>query len=604
MLNMVRLLLFCCLSACFNARASVSIQSIDLNAPLPMGAFALKANQAADLSLTHGTLTLKPEKAQARRKVFSAPESFVYIQDTQPPVFGQNRLLIPEITIDFTVQPDPSKGSVKHKFVPAGRDLQLSEHPTWDYIVGVGDIIPKNDEHGHGYRVSLPFALVEKNQNCVHNGVILADLNETGETSDFYYQISSETCAYYKADMWGKGRATSSESAKMPSSEPITEATEPLSMSKVADKYRGINLSQLLLEDVIEQQDMTNIGWVIDGKHYVPQCQTRAGTYPFCDQLVLPSYSLAKSIFAGLITMRLQQRFGDVLDQSVVDWISQCNNDSNRQRWQDVTFSDLLNMTTGNYLSTEHSADESASHMASFFNTASHINRLEYACNQFPRKQAPGEQFVYHTSDTYLLGAGLQAYWKAKADNPQSDVFTDVLVSEIFSQAGLSAVVNKTRRTQDGFKQPFAGYGLFLLPSDVMKLMEFLNQQLSVPESSMFDRQSFENAMRISSSVGTQTAFKNIRYSNSFWAYNLKETIGCEEDSYVPYLMGYGGLSVVFLTPEIQFYYISDSHVYNWRGAAIELHKFTDLCDGFRPTQEQNNKGVYTWLNKLVRTWR
>jgi hypothetical protein len=50
-------------------------------------------------------------------------------------------------------------------------------------------------------------------------------------------------------------------------------------------------------------------GFVIDGVHYSGGCPTRHGAYPFCENLDLPSYSLAKSMVAGIALMRLERLY-------------------------------------------------------------------------------------------------------------------------------------------------------------------------------------------------------------------------------------------------------------------------------------------------------
>ena len=57
-----------------------------------------------------------------------------------------------------------------------------------------------------GYaRASLPFALIQRNQNCVHNGemTFLFSNSATPNISNVYYQITQETCYPMKFDMWG-----------------------------------------------------------------------------------------------------------------------------------------------------------------------------------------------------------------------------------------------------------------------------------------------------------------------------------------------------------------------------------------------------------------
>jgi CubicO group peptidase (beta-lactamase class C family) len=96
--------------------------------------------------------------------------------------------------------------------------------------------------------------------------------------------------------------------------------------------------------------------------------------------------------------------------QPISKWVKQCTGDD----WDDVTFSDSLDMSTGNYNSAMYHADEASPKKFAFFNATTNSQRLAFVCNHYSRKSTSGKTFVYHTSDTYLLGAGLNAYVKSK----------------------------------------------------------------------------------------------------------------------------------------------------------------------------------------------
>ena len=170
--------------------------------------------------------------------------------------------------------------------------------------------------------------------------------------------------------------------------------------------------------------------------------------------------------------------------------------------------------------------------------------------------------------------------WHGSKMHGFAPMLSDVLVKRIFAAAQLSELAQKSRRTQGSTEQPFAGYGLFLLPGDFHKLADFIQQQWQNPAATAALLHSDMLADTLQPHVHNTlaTEFANIRYHNSFWAYNLKPILGCEQDNYVPYMMGYGGLALVFLRPDLQFYYVSDGHQYNWRDAAIELNKLADIC--------------------------
>jgi hypothetical protein len=90
--------------------------------------------------------------------------------------------------------------------------------------------------------------------------------------------------------------------------------------------------------------------------NYVSRCQTRYGAYAFCDNMRLPSYSLAKSSFGGLAMMWLGQQYGsEVYGQLIRDYVPQYADGGD---WTNVTFSNAADMATGNYISADNQADE------------------------------------------------------------------------------------------------------------------------------------------------------------------------------------------------------------------------------------------------------
>ena len=54
----------------------------------------------------------------------------------------------------------------------------------------------------------LPFSVQQKNENCLHNGLLSFLIADSGQISDVIYQISSETCLYFKFNLLGRAEAT------------------------------------------------------------------------------------------------------------------------------------------------------------------------------------------------------------------------------------------------------------------------------------------------------------------------------------------------------------------------------------------------------------
>ncbi|MFT6529529.1 MAG: hypothetical protein ACJAZB_001172 [Psychrosphaera sp.] len=518
-----------------------------------------------------GQVTIKANVQQSYLELIETSDSYNFELTTRPADFTVKRQVLPDMQFDFV--------TYKNKFIPAKQQLTISDHPHWDYILAVGDIWQVEPNQAI-YHVTMPFNLVEKNQNCVHNGVltfVIDNRQNKAVQSPFYYQISSETCLYYKVDMWGNGRVSIAKSKDTTGSLSQglltqyqqqqhdllpTKTMASLTAPKPDKKgSKQLGFSQLSLPNLIKPEDMTSYGLTLNGQHYVSQCQTRAGVYPYCAELVLPSYSTAKTIFAGLSMVLLKQEYNELYQQKVSDWVPECNS----AQWQDVTFLQLLNMTTGNYDSLYQTGDEGAEHSQIFFAAGQHNTKVKYACQQFKRKTTPGTKFVYHTSDTYLLGTALNHFIKDKKGQ-QTDVFDYVFANNLWKKLKLNPVAYSTLRTNDDIGQPFVGYGLFFTRDDVFKV----SQYLATVSARLFNPQQAEQ--------GALTSFATTRYDKSFWKQNIASHTNCNQDHWLPYLSGYGGISIVLVQANIQYFYFSDSGVYDWSQAITGLDSESPIC--------------------------
>ena len=269
------------------------------------------------------------------------------------------------------------------------------------------------DEPGdRGYsRASLPFTLEERNANCMHNGVLTFLFKTDGTISNVAYQIASETCKYAQFDMWGLA-AAKYVPEKIANAAKIAAAyegevahrlpTKPI--ADLAKDYPGIDPARFGSATEIDPDEMTTYGLVVEGVNYVGACNTRLGAYPYCAEMDLPSYSLAKSIFAGEASMRLALLYPGAMQRTIADYVPAC---AKAGTWSDVSFANTLDMATGHYLLPADQADENSTDITPFFVADTHEGRIGFACTHYPRKAPPGTRWVYHTADTYILGTAL-----------------------------------------------------------------------------------------------------------------------------------------------------------------------------------------------------
>ena len=532
-----------------------------------MSAFAPAGNARRARQHFEGRLTLQGQAGSAGFREYTDDYGVIDASDSA-------HKHLPDFAFDF-IQFDEA-------LVPVRRGAIPGEHPYWEFILGIGRVWQEPGD-GDYSRAALPFSLQEVNANCTHNGVLSFLYKTDGGVSRVAYQISSETCAYFKFDMWGTQKASYVPRAmadrKALARSYRHELASRLPRKPIADlarDYPGVDPASFGHPGDISPAHMTTWGVVVDGVHYVGGCPTRAGAYPFCEELHLPSYSLAKSVFAGLALMRLEKLYPGTRGKIVADYVPECVASGN---WSDVTFENLLDMTSGNYLSPADYADETAAHSDEhFFFKQQHREKIDYACNYFPRNALPGQRFVYHTSDTYILGTAMNALLK-RVGGENTDILTDLVVPDIWRTLALGPAIEASRRTLDSVAQPFTGFGLTLQPDDVARFARFFDPTDPRAEQ-LLDRGLYRAALQrderdrglVASADGSS------RYNNGFWALRVDDLPGCGDARFIPFMSGFGGISVVLMPNGVTYYYFSDNNDFSFRRAIGEAAKIRGYC--------------------------
>jgi len=462
--------------------------------------------------------------------------------------------------------------------VPQVRTIQRSEHPYWEWQFSPGTIWLQVNEEGYR-RVMFPFSLQEKNANCTHNGILLFALDENDKPTNGVFQIASETCAYLQFNLTGR-LAINLIPSQFDNSvglleEFVVEKLEEIPVftaKNLREDYPKLNI--LALKPTTPNES-TISGVVINGKHYRLNCSTRFGDYPSCEYLALPSYSTAKSIVGGIGLMRLEKIVPNIGDVLLTKVVPECTED----RWKGVTLNDLINMRTGNYLSKNTMVDESSERVLKFFSATTNAQKLKQSCGMYPHRSLPGKRFSYHTTDTYLAGVMMSRLFTRMTK--RNDFYTDILVNEIWHPLTLSPLMNDSKRTYDNDEQPFFGFGLTYLIDDVIKLSSFLQTQITIDkEDALLDQTMLESALqygerRINRDGGTPS----VAYNHSFWALEVGQELGCKKARWIPFMSGFGGITIALISPDIIYYNFSDHHKYQWLDVVVELNRQFPICE-------------------------
>jgi len=455
-----------------------------------------------------------------------------------------------------------------------------SDHAWWEFILEPGPVWDEAGDAGYS-RAALPFSLKERNADCIHNGLLSFLFNNAGEVSHVAFQISNQTCRYLQFEMRGLVQADY-EPGDVTRAQETVAASEryranrmPLRpMEQLETDYVGADAAEFGSVEEIDPSDMTFFGFVIDGVHYAGGCGTPFGDYPYCDEMAVPSYSTAKSFVGGLALMLAEKQYPGTAKALIADYVPECGQD-----WRGVTIEHALDMTTGHYDSSEPHVDEDAAIASRFFHGEDHATKIDFACNEYPRKSEPGEHWSYQTWATYLAGTAINNRLKSLFGN-DADFYNDLLVEELWKPLGLSQLARQTRRTNDAIAQPFTGFGLTLLRDDIAKLAIFLGvSDGRLNDQEVLDRGLFDAIkQRIPDDPGMQAESDRIRYNNGFRTYNVADELGCENPTWLTTMSGFGGINIVLMPNDTAYYYFSDGNVHRYLHAVRESHKIRPMC--------------------------
>ncbi|MGA7292711.1 MAG: hypothetical protein WBW53_08765 [Terriglobales bacterium] len=547
--------------------------------------FAVPANAAAPSESFEGTLTLSDPATGGDARILR--DDFGDDSASNSPWRH-----LPSFSFQFV-----QNGSY---FVPARQGLVITGNAAWNYIVGPGRVWREKSDQGY-MRASFPFALVERNQNCVHNGemTFLFSRGKSPNISKVRYQVTQETCLYFKLDMWGQLAAKYTPRG-VPDAEIIENAeaaevanrlpTRPFSALAKDYPKSGIDIANFT-KGFHSPGDITTYGLLIHGVNYVSGCPTRYGTYAFCDNMRLPSYSLAKSSFAGVAMMWLGQKYGSgVYGQLIRNYVPQYIDGGD---WTKVTFDDTADMATGNYISVRNDADEKSPEERAFLLAEPYSLKIADAFTPFPHKAAPGTTWVYQTHATFILTQAMNGYLECK-EGEEADIF-DSVRDGVFKPLHMSQGSLTTLRTDNSASgKPFGGYGLFFIQDDIAKIGRFLaasdGEIHGAKNEQVLDRARLQEALFRTANpatlgvavpdLGTPAVPNTFRYHNLFWAKHMTTAefpqYGC--NFWVPFMSGYGGISVLLLPNGAVYYIFSDGNEYLWYTAVNEINKIAPLC--------------------------
>jgi hypothetical protein len=549
------------------------------------GNFALPANAAQPREAFEGVLTLFP----------APPGHFRVLEDVFKLAQGDQRTAalgqLPPMRLQLV-----QDGS---HLIPAQQGLVYTDSAYWNFIVGPGRAWSEKGDRGYT-RAALPFALVERNQNCVHNGSLsfLFKAGAKPNVSRVAYQITGEGCPPFQFDMAGQVAARY-EPGPVAEADAIEDAHAaevagrlPIKpIEALADDYPQTGIRPSILPGPYRQPDkLTTFGVVFRGIHYNSGCATRhtgagLGRYPFCSEMRLPSYSTAKSAFSSLALMRLGQLYGPSIYRArVLDYVPETALGGD---WSAVSFDAVNDMATGNYLSPGYEEDENSEAGDAFLDAEALPDKLKKAIVPFPHCAAPGTVFVYQSAASFIQTRALDAFLKSR-QGPQADLFR-MMSADVYRPLGMSRGFESTLRTGNTADGAAFGYaGLFWNIDDVAKLAQFIQAGTgSIGGHPVLDAERLQQALFRTPNPGLPVPdpgesahLHTWVYLHNFWGKRVTRNefpeIDCEFTA--PLMSGYGGITILLLPNGAVFYAFDDGYEFPLARAISELGKLAPYC--------------------------
>ena len=410
----------------------------------------------------------------------------------------------------------------------------------WDVIVGVGAVWREQGDQGWN-RASFPLNLlgryVGEVRNCV--GTFLYDDSGMG---DLYVQCSQET-AVLDAQQLGDVRAVVPTYFEPRRFEPVSEP-EFIPIAPLADVDGDGEIADHFNRSVWTNAS-TSLGAVyMDGTLYLHPGKTRHGAYPYPGAMRHGVFSVTKSMAGALAMFYFAERYGEGLfDELIADYVPAF---SGLPEWRGVTFSHALNMVTGTragedllYEPLELAPDKEAA-----------IHNIA-AFGDFP--EAPGEQFNYATTNTFVLSYALENYVKAK-EGPDVH-YWDLVRENVLVPIGAGNFgLLHTRDADLADRIPILGLGAFPSLDEAAKIALLLANEGEHEGRQRLHRGKVREALGRTAWEG-YPAFEGMRYSHSFWSREVRVG-GC--DVHVTYMEGLGDNRILFFPSGVISFQFTD----------------------------------------------
>jgi CubicO group peptidase (beta-lactamase class C family) len=290
-------------------------------------------------------------------------------------------------------------------------------------------------------------------------------------------------------------------------------------------------------------------GIVYDGVLYYKPCKTPYGDYPFLENMRLGVWSATKSIGPGLGMLRLAEKYGPyVFNLKIRDYVEM---PASHNGWEDVTFGNLLNMTSGigggtNKADAGMSADYLDKTYDAWYVSPSAKGKLAKIAESGNYPWGPGEVARYRDRDMFTLGAAMDAFLKSM-EGPDADIW-NMIAEEIFKPIHIyHAPTTRTIEPDGKLGLPLMAWGWFPSMDDVAKVADLLHRRGNYNGKQILN---LEKTMALFSVEGSFDKHNSLeygptKYKMAYHYFPFPDHTGAI--MYCPYMAGWIGNRILLL---------------------------------------------------------
>jgi len=510
----------------------------------------------------------KPNWGQKATDRFSGSFTFVETKMITPiddsDWHGSGQTLFPSFSVDFVSDDDVL--TPRYKGIISTRQKGKSY---WNVIVGTGNIWKEADDQEWN-RASFPLTLVSRQVGQVRNCVGTFIYNQK-KVSRIYVQCSQETSPiddYQPGDMLVYLSAEYQPKIFDDTTNIIQQYYKTITTRLPVYPLDEIDKDKLayLFDKRKASNAPTSLGaLVIDEKIYLHPPKTRHGIYPYPHEMRHGVFSVTKSLVGGLSMFYLAQRYGEaIFDERITDYVPLL---PNHPGWQSVTFSNALNMVTG----TE--GGEEGALIVPFILTSTADEGIKKISELKNSSEAPGEEFNYASTNTFVLSYAMQKYVEKKEG--KGTYYWDLVRENVLKPINAESLALQHTEEIDGSKGiPLLAWGAFPTIDETAKIASLLLNEGRHRGKQLLHGGKIREALNRTEWTG-YPAPDGKHYNHSFWSHNISSA-NC--DLKVSYMLGYGGNYVTFLPSNVIIIRFMDENDYYIDPLVHAVEKIKTSC--------------------------